>query len=559
LTRDTGLTIDPALSPDGKLLACASDRSGEGNLDIYVPQVGGGAPLRLTRDPADEREPAFSPDGTTISFRSEKDGGGIYMASTFGGPARLVAPGGRRPRFSPDGTWVTYWAGTLSGNSLSIRDSAKVFVVASAGGTPRRLAPDFVTAVLPIWSSDGSHVLFLGYRDSSPEQGLDWWVAPLEGGPAVKTGALDATRAERLSGGLQVFPLALAPGAWEPDSQSVLFSARAGDTTNLWRIGISSRTWKVAGRPERVTSGPALEDSPSLASEPGGNVRVAFASMRQNLSIWSLPIDPNEGKVTGPVRRWTHEDADDFFPSLSSDGTRLVFVSTRTGHQELWVRNVETGEDVALTASRTMKYNPSFSPDGTLVAFAGAPNWDIYVMPSAGGTPKVVCDGCGQLTGWSSDGKRVLTNNSSGSVTLLDLPTGRTTKLLARPGHWLCCGRFSPDDRWVKFLDGTEFRSYVAPVRSDGVVGEKEWIDVLECEAGPWSPDGTLVYGSSFRDGYRCIWAQRLNPTTKRPEGAPFAVVHFHNARLSIANQAEDFVGARPRARGQGHGRSWRA
>ena len=160
-------------------------------------------------------------------------------------------------------------------------------------------------------------------------------------------------------------------------------------------------------------------------------------------------------------------------------------------------------------------------------------------MPSAGGAPKVVCDGCGQLTGWSSDGKRVLTNNSSGSVTLLDLPTGRTTKLLARPGHWLCCGRFSPDDRWAKFLDGTEFRSYVAPVRSGGVVGGKEWIDVLEGDTGPWSPDGTLVYGSSFRDGYRCIWAQRLNPTTKRPEGAPFAVFHFHNARLSIANQTE--------------------
>jgi hypothetical protein len=40
ITADSGLSYSPALSPDGKLLAYASDRSGEGNLDIWVQQVG---------------------------------------------------------------------------------------------------------------------------------------------------------------------------------------------------------------------------------------------------------------------------------------------------------------------------------------------------------------------------------------------------------------------------------------------------------------------------------------------------------------------------------------
>jgi DNA-binding winged helix-turn-helix (wHTH) protein len=136
LTFDSGLTTDPAASPDGKLLAYASDRSGSGRLHIWVQQfMPNGETMQLTRGDADDHQPAFSPDGSKLAFRSERDGGGIYVIPAIGGEATLIAKGGRDPRFSPDGRWIAYWQAAMMGAPF----------VASAGAVlrhpERRRAP----------------------------------------------------------------------------------------------------------------------------------------------------------------------------------------------------------------------------------------------------------------------------------------------------------------------------------------------------------------------------------------------------------------------------------
>jgi hypothetical protein len=40
----------------------------------------------------------------------------------------------------------------------------------------------------------------------------------------------------------------------------------------------------------------------------------------------------------------------------------------------------------------------------------------------------------------------------------------------------------------------------------------------------------------SDRDGSPCLWAQRLDPATKRPTGAPLSIQHFHSRGLSPKN-----------------------
>jgi len=132
ITRDTGYTADPALSPSGQLLAYASDRQGDGNLDIWVQQLtGGGNSVRLTQHEADDYEPSFSPDGSRVVFSSRRDGGGIYVVPALGGNPRRIADPGDQPRFSTSGEWISYTQGETNSKSQVFR---KLYLAPVSGG-----------------------------------------------------------------------------------------------------------------------------------------------------------------------------------------------------------------------------------------------------------------------------------------------------------------------------------------------------------------------------------------------------------------------------------------
>ena len=70
LTTLPGEESAATFSPDGKSVAFVWDGEKGDNEDIYVQQIGGGPPRRLTTSPAADRSPAWSPDGRSHRVHS---------------------------------------------------------------------------------------------------------------------------------------------------------------------------------------------------------------------------------------------------------------------------------------------------------------------------------------------------------------------------------------------------------------------------------------------------------------------------------------------------------
>jgi len=540
LTFDSGLTTDPAFSSDGQLVAYASDRHGEGNLDIWRHQIATGEAVRLTNDAADESEPVFSPDGSRIAFRSERDGGGIYTVSVFGGEPRLIAQHGHHPRFSPDGTQIAYWVG------LPNWYVAKIFVVPSTGGPSMPVQPNFASAHYPIWSEDGTKLLFLGARDPRdiPQVAYDWWLTPANGGEAIKTGAFDVLTGQGIKDRAQPGPIMLIqPADWV--GNEVFFSGALDETTNLWRIRLSPRTGKVEGSAEKLTSGTSVESKPSVIAAG----RIAFASLTYALNIWSVPIEANNGRVTGGPQQVT-SSAFDARTSVSADGSKLVFQSTRSGTPDVWMKDLASGRETALTATPLREQVPEITRDGSRVCYTvpEGKTWAMYVIATTGGVPERIWDDCGLPWDWSPDGKKILYMIEEGrkqtglALGVFDVATRQKHDYLDHPDYGLARARFSPDGRWISFLatNRSGMHVVIAPFGSHPP-REEQWIRITEHspvvkEKPQWSPDGNMLYYTSDIDGFRCIWARRLDPSTKRPVGQPVEIYHAHSARRSLMN-----------------------
>ncbi|MBI1358587.1 MAG: protein kinase [Acidobacteria bacterium] len=526
ITRDAGLTMSPALSPDGNLVAYASDRGTPGALNLWIQQVAGGGAVQLTTDPAADHSPDFSPDGSRIAFRSERAGGGIFLIPALGGEARLAAAGGRRPRFSPDGARLTFYTAPPS----SIRGS-HCFVSSADGTQQRALAQGFVVAAMPIWIESGRRIAFWGAREGQSE---DVWIVPA-GSPdeePFQTGLAAALGRQ----GLRLTSL----DAWDAESGSLLFSAVREDSVNLWSVRLSGE-----GTPEgparRLTLGRDERDAAAPIRR-----KIAFMAGDRRINVWSLPLNPTGDAPAGAPAQITQSAAADFSSVVSHDGKLLIFRSSRSGFIDIWSKRLPGGELATLTANGAFESIPRLSPDGSRVAYSVVEQGRraIYAIASTGkGATVKLCDSCGAPIAWTPSGDLIYqTFVDSVSTFLLLHSDGESEPMFSKTPLPLYSGSLSRDGRWLAFkgdLDDNRTRVFVTEVSDKLPLDPAQWAEISNGEHWDdlprFSPDGRLVYFTSDRDGFRCVWARRFDPAKKQPEDESFAVAHFHSMDLSLS------------------------
>jgi Tol biopolymer transport system component/tRNA A-37 threonylcarbamoyl transferase component Bud32 len=366
ITHAPGIEIDPAISPDGKMIAYAAGT--ESQMHLYIQQIAGGRTISLTESfPGNHRWPQWSPDGTSIAFQSD---GGIYIVPALGGiPKRLVEQPSevtfenpvKTPSWSPDGDQVAY------------TQDRNVFVCSDDGGESRKIAEAYETHSVS-WSPDGSKIayvsgnpLFLFGRPfiGNIAPSSIWMVSTQKGIPSLLTN----------NKYLNVSPV------WTPDGKNLLFVSNQGGSRDIYQLPLGL-SFEPSGPPVRLTTGLNAH----TISLSGDGKKLAYSVFTYTANIWSIRIPEGEAISISEAEPVTEGNQAIEGISVSPDGKWLVFDSNRSGNQDIYKMPVGGGELEKLTAHPSDDFIPSWSPSGKEIVFYSfrEGNRDIHLMTEDG-------------------------------------------------------------------------------------------------------------------------------------------------------------------------------
>src|SRR5271157_3376732 len=431
VTDFDGVAQAAAVSRDGHFVAFLSDRDGQ--MDVWVTQVGSGQFHNLTRGSAPElinpsiRTLGFSPDGSFVTFWVRKQDGSsggydisIWAVPTLGGQPRPYLEGVSELDWSRDGSRLTYHT-PGPGDPLFVSDGSR-----RSEGRPIFTAPAGLHNHFPLWAPDTAFIYFV---QGSPPDKLDIWrITPTGGTP------------ERITShfGRVGYPVLL-------DRRTLLYLSSDPDGSGPWLYSMD-----VERRiPHRLTSG--LDRYTSLAaSADGRRLVVTLASPKRTL--WRLRIADSPAEVSAAARI-SLTTSTGFSPRVGPN--YLLYVSATSTSESIWKLSNGIGTELWSGQEAQVFGGPAISPDGRNIAFSARQHGQtlLYVMEADGTNVRLVTDSL-DLQGapaWAPDGQSITSAaNDHGVPHLFQVPIdGRSPTPFVQ--EYSIDPAWAPDGRFVVY------------------------------------------------------------------------------------------------------------
>ncbi len=244
----------------------------------------------------------------------------------------------------------------------------------------------------PAWSPDGTRIAFYSERDGNAEI----YVMHADGSDVTR---LTGTSAH------EGYP------AWSPDGRTISFESDRDGNFDVFAMNADgshvrplarhtardvSATWSPDGKTivfmsDRDGGFDAYQSAPDPA---------APATRLTRTGSTGFPVFSADGKALafhvgrdvstmalagGEPRRLTYDPANGMYPSWSPDGTRLAFMSSRNGKTELFTMKADgTDQKKLLEVERGDAVDPRWSPDGSRIAF-------VHLPDGVNGSAAIVC------------------------------------------------------------------------------------------------------------------------------------------------------------------------
>jgi Tol biopolymer transport system component len=386
----------------------------------------------LTSLPGEAIEPAFSPDGGKVAFAwiHGAPQRGIYVVDIGSGKVRMLETGGASedfvygPAWSPDGKTVAYLRRIMREAATQTDPGNETWLcLVGADGGPEvrriRLADGTIfwaNSTHLSWSPDGTRIL--APMADGARRGVHW--IPVAGGePRQLTAPPDHDFAPLLSpdGRAMVYMRRQVPGDAKAETLYFQgldsFGERKGEARVLFKKpGMTSGLgWLQPGKELAVCTGGGNMDAMGsrmyrMSTEAGAEMRpmrlgrcgslavhhtpgretaaMAFGSVgRSGGQLWRVPLDE-----LGEARPFAHSSRLDQFPSYSPDGSMVAFLSNRSGEAEVWIAGRDGAGARKLTEGSNALSTPQWKPDGSSLLFgAVTPEQEhrVRIVPVTGG------------------------------------------------------------------------------------------------------------------------------------------------------------------------------